>query len=212
MVIDFNTQVALELINTKNSKKAGSFIWSIDKTVTPGGARLLKTLIQKPFNNIADIEKRQNLTQFFYDRPSLSNNIAKILSNYGDIARIISKISRKYAAKEDLLVLKNSLTVCMDIKDRIFETLGSSIAQNLIGDFIFTGFECNSEIFTLLEDAVNEDIYSQELVKNSYCPRLDDLRNLLNACKQKIEALKDEYKKLTGIRVQINENNRIIPR
>ena len=61
MILDGSTRKNLELTETLRDKnKYGSLLWSIDKTRTNMGARLLKSWICQPLKRTEDILRRQN--------------------------------------------------------------------------------------------------------------------------------------------------------
>ena len=61
MIIDSSTRRNLELVETMREKqKRGSLLWVLDKTKTAMGARLLRSYVEQPLIDKAEIEKRQD--------------------------------------------------------------------------------------------------------------------------------------------------------
>ena len=59
MIIDSSTRRNLELVETLREKqKRGSLLWVLDKTKTAMGARLLRSYVEQPLIDKAEIEKR----------------------------------------------------------------------------------------------------------------------------------------------------------
>lgn len=64
MIIDSSSRRNLELVDTLREKqKRGSLLWVLDKTRTAMGARLLRTYVEQPLIEKAEIIKRQKLIE-----------------------------------------------------------------------------------------------------------------------------------------------------
>ena len=88
VALDVHTRKNLELIETLREKnKYGSLLWSIDKTVTSMGARLLKSWICQPLKDLNQILKRQDSVKNLVQDSSVRNNLQSALRDVYDIIR-----------------------------------------------------------------------------------------------------------------------------
>ncbi|ODV58706.1 mismatch repair ATPase MSH1 ASCRUDRAFT_38830 [Ascoidea rubescens DSM 1968] len=96
LLIDSRARKSLELKETyRDQKVLGSLFFTIRKTITPSGSRLLSDWISSPLCNKKMIKKRLNLVECFYKRNLLLDSILPILRKYGrtDISRILVNLT-----------------------------------------------------------------------------------------------------------------------
>ncbi|MDX1924123.1 MAG: DNA mismatch repair protein MutS [Rickettsiaceae bacterium] len=208
MFLDSSTISSLELIETKLGKKSGSLFWLLDKTSTPGGARLLRKSILSPFNKLDQIIERQEFTKFFFEYQDLSQNFSSILTNFGDMERSLTKIIQKQCSFFDLFTLKNALSICSNIKDIVFEEFGTRQGKSKIIDYIQDGLKFPYEIMDLLESAICDDDIQDISIKSTHHPRLLELKKEQDISWKHIQKLKEKYRKETNIEsLKISQNN-----
>ncbi|MDR2146027.1 MAG: DNA mismatch repair protein MutS, partial [Tannerella sp.] len=82
----------LELL-TSSSPGGFSLLDVIDRTISPMGSRLLKRWIVFPLKNIDEIKERQEVVTFFLRDPEKAEIIETLLSQIGDMERIMSKVA-----------------------------------------------------------------------------------------------------------------------
>lgn len=99
----------LELFQTYKGDRKGSLIFAIDRTVTSGGARLLRQWMQFPLLEIADIQKRQEQIGFWIQKPEGLKAVRSVLATMGDIERRLGKIASPSCNGRDLVALAQSL-------------------------------------------------------------------------------------------------------
>ena len=114
--IDSNTIANLEIYKTLiGGNYEGSLLWAIDKTVTPMGKRLLKSVIKQPLSNRDKIERRLNAVSFLVDNPALSNEFEVLLKGVRDIERTLSRIKVKRGGPREVLALAVSLIEALNL-------------------------------------------------------------------------------------------------
>ena len=107
MILDSSTRKNLELIETLREKnKYGSLFWSIDRTKTNMGSRLLKSWICQPLKKVEDILERQNIISEFVENNDVRINVNNILEKIYDIQRLATRMSNSSANPKDFLRLK----------------------------------------------------------------------------------------------------------
>ena len=127
MQLDYYTIKNLELFESllNNNKKKGTFISSVDKTITSSGSRLLKKWITNPLIDKTLIDERLDLVEEFKNDFDFIEKTRTELKKTYDIERIISKISCSKANPSDIINLADSLEFLnqfklMLSKDKVF--------------------------------------------------------------------------------------------
>ena len=118
MILDGSTRKNLELTETLRDKnKFGSLLWSIDKTKTNMGARLLKNWVCQPLKRVEEIINRQNCITELVEKIDDRINISNLLEKIYDIQRLATRMSNSSANPKDFLSLKVSLMILPDLLD-----------------------------------------------------------------------------------------------
>ena len=116
VALDVHTRKNLELIETLREKnKYGSLLWSIDKTVTSMGARLLKSWICQPLKDLNQILKRQDSVKNLVQDSSVRNNLQSALRDVYDIQRLSTRVSNNSATPRDFVSLMSSIKALPNI-------------------------------------------------------------------------------------------------
>ncbi|KAI6134024.1 muts domain V-domain-containing protein [Pisolithus croceorrhizus] len=120
MHIDSHTIKALEIReSTREGGTTGSLLSVVKRTVTSSGARLLSRRLCSPSASVREIETRQSLVTFFYDRPYLREDIVQSLKECEDTIRIVQKFLLRKGELRDLLSIHRTTEVWMSIQRRL---------------------------------------------------------------------------------------------
>lgn len=79
MTIDFSTRRNLEIVTNSQGALKGSLLNTLNHTVTKQGGRLLYNFLSSPLTNIAKINHRLNITEFFYSNLEIVKRIRELL-------------------------------------------------------------------------------------------------------------------------------------
>jgi DNA mismatch repair protein MutS len=198
LIIDSNSFKNLEILrNSRTGTEKGSLFSTIDFTITPMGKRLLKKWLSYPLIDKKEIDERLNGVEEFSQNLIVRTEVRKILKNFGDLAKLNSKISLNIAIPFHLLVLKHALIKILEIKKEI-GTLNSKII-NIIKK------ELNplDIIVKLIEDSISDDpsnnLNEGNFIKKGYNKELDELRTISKNAKEIISAMEKTEKIKTGI-------------
>jgi len=116
----------LELFSSIN-EGAKTLVQVIDKTISPMGARLLKRWIALPLKEIAAINNRLNVVEYFTKDDELRENLKSHIREVGDLERLISKVAVVRINPREVVQLKKALQAIVPIK----EICGQSESPNL---------------------------------------------------------------------------------
>ncbi len=198
MLLDEISRRNLELTKSiRYGNKYGSLISIIDNTLTPMGTRLLNNWLTHPLINKDDILERQKSVQQLKDKIEDNNAIRDILTDIGDISRIISKIGALKVNPRELIALRNYLSVA----PKLSYYLKSLHSQQL--NRIATNIEDYSEIINLIDLAIQDNppvtIKDGNIINDNFNEELDNLRDLSRDGKAWIAKLEDSERQQTGI-------------
>lgn len=208
----------LELISTlRGDKKVGTLFDYLDNTKTSMGSRMLKNWVLNPLYNKQKIEDRLNAVEYLIDRPALNDQICENLKLISDIERLISKLSLGIGNPRDLINLKNSLELSLNVNDLLKDTNNSFLQRLQINKNI------NSVINIIkanIKDEPSLDPKNGNIINNGVNNQLDELKNIvLNSKdwmqrfeetqikKTKINNLKIKYNKVFGYYIEISKSN-----
>ena len=106
----------LELYGSYN-EHAKTLIDILDNTTCPMGARLLKRWLAFPLKNVAPINDRLSVVEFFFKHPEIKLEFTQHLSLIGDLERIISKVAVGRISPREVVQLKVALQAIAPIKE-----------------------------------------------------------------------------------------------
>lgn len=199
MILDGSTRKNLELVETLRDKnKFGSLLWSIDKTKTNMGARLLKNWLCQPLKNIDDILTRQNSITELIEKSDERINITNCLEKIYDIQRLATRMSNSSANPKDFLSLKTSLSILPELLDA-----ASTLEFNPLKGIE----EYKNEIIEyaeLIERTISETapnlIKEGGIIKPGVSGELDYFRELLTGGENWLKQYEETEKEKSGIK------------
>lgn len=102
MAIDPATRASLEIERTQTGGRDGSLLAAIDRTVTPGGARMLAGRLARPLQEVAAIEGRLDAVQWMVERRTLRQDLRMLLKGSGDMSRSLARLALGRGGPRDL--------------------------------------------------------------------------------------------------------------
>jgi len=198
MVLDAETRRNLELTETlRENKTEGSLLGVLDKTRTPMGKRMLRSWVNKPLLDIARINQRLEAVNYFYERGVERQQIAELLKQPHDIERLVNRINSGIARPNDLLALREDLTILPQLLPLLEEEHPS--LQPLLATW--QGFEPELE---LLNTAISDDppatLNNIGLIREGFSKELDQIVSSSKHARDWINALESSERKRTGLK------------
>ncbi len=223
LIVDDSSRRNLELVQTiVGRKREGSLLHTLDLTVTPMGARLLKRNILFPSRSPREINHRLDTVEFFCrDRkskqPPLTENsdsaaestappgarnrpirteLRELLSDVYDLERLNSRVVLGSAGGRDLIALKKSMAPLPKLRELCLMSQGLLEQKSRELDTL-------KDIHALLDESIREDapigIKEGGLIKPSYNEELDELLSIVSDTKKYILAMEVEEREQSGI-------------
>lgn len=98
----------LELVGS-NSEDGRSLLNIIDRTVSPMGARLLRRWVLFPLKDVAAINERLDIVELFYNNEGLCAELSTLISQIGDLERLISKVAVGRISPREVVQLSRAM-------------------------------------------------------------------------------------------------------
>ena len=199
MIIDSSTRRNLELVETLREKqKRGSLLWELDKTRTAMGARTLRSFVEQPLIERAEIEERYDAIDEFNTNAITREEIREYLNPVYDLARLITRVTYQTANPRDLIAFRNSIHMLPPIK-----TLMSDFQSPLLKR-LYEQLDTLDELYELIERSIAEEppltLHDGGILKEGYNEEVDRLRKAKTDGKSWLADLEAKEREKTGIK------------
>lgn len=185
---------------------AFSLLHTIDNTVSPMGARLMKRWMLMPLKDMMHICERLDLVEFFIRETDLRTQLIHHIKVCGDMERMLARIPSKKISPREVLHLGRGLheilqiqQLCMDKTEPYLRRLTALLNPCLImADQILTELVENPPALAI----------KGNLIRTGIDPGLDKLRQIASGGKQYLAELQQKESLATGISsLKISFNN-----
>jgi len=194
----------LELIS--NYDNNNTLYKTINNTVSPMGARLLKRWMLMPLNNIISINERLNAVEYLVKETDIRTKICQHIKQAGDVERLASKVPLKKINPREVLQVAKGLqqteiikNICSASSNEYLKRLGDSLNS------------CNYILEKILKE-INENppaiATKGGLIAPGIHGELDELRTIASGGKNYLLELQQKEAINTGISsLKISFNN-----
>ncbi len=205
--IDAATRRNLELTRSLSGNRAGSLLSVIDRTVTPGGARLLEQRLSSPSRDLDLVQARLGAVRFTLDNDRLASDLRAALRKTPDLDRALSRLALDRGGPRDLSAVRNGLAQALVIaqlcRSKDLPELLAAATRDL------TGFD---ELTGLLDTALIAEppLMTRDggFIATGFDPDLDESRTLRDEGRSVIAQMQQRYAEHTGIgSLKIKHNN-----
>jgi DNA mismatch repair protein MutS len=183
-----------------------SLLQTLDNTVSPMGARLLKRWMLMPLNDIQAIGERLALVEFFIKEPELRSVLINHIRTCGDMERMLSRIPSKKINPREVLQLGRGLR---EISQIIQHCVGCQEPFLLkLVDTLDCCERIADQILKELVDTPPAIAQKGNIIQAGIDPQLDELRDMATHGKQWLAELQRKESLNTGISsLKISFNN-----
>ncbi|MCL4103712.1 UNVERIFIED_CONTAM: hypothetical protein GTU68_059791 [Idotea baltica] len=198
VLIDAASQANLDLVTSRSGGVKHSVLGSIDRTLTPMGARKLRDWVLHPIRDLDTLIARQDFIETMIHQPFVLNQLQESLKEIRDVERTLSRLSQGSGNARDLKALEGSLQRVPEVKDHVLAlgeiTLGRGLIERL-GDF--------TELVELLQKALAEEppvqLKDGGIFADGYSDGIDELRAATTEGRQWIAELQTREQERSGI-------------
>ena len=208
MELDLDARRNLELTQTMRSKDSrGSLLWVLDKTKTPMGGRMLRSWLEKPLLDSAEIQRRQQAVEELVDSTICREELARALRDVTDLERIMTRIVTGSVNGRDLLGLARGLRALPEVKAQLNGCSSSMLCK--LNEIIDPLAEYADRIEATLVDEPPMTIREGGLIRKGAHPEVDRLKDILDGGTSIMAAIEAREKEATGIRTLRVSFNRV---
>lgn len=186
----------LELFGSMH-EGANTLAHVLDKTVSPMGSRLLKRWIALPLKDIAPINERLDIVEYYLKNNSFRLDIADNIAQIGDLERLVSKVAVGRISPREIVQVRNALCAINPIRELCEGSENAALIK--IGEQLNP---CKA-IRERIEKEVQPDppamVNRGNVIAKGVSDELDELRNLQSKGKDFIVQLQHNESEKTGI-------------
>jgi DNA mismatch repair protein MutS len=213
VLLDAATQTNLELVESRGARDT-SLLAVLDRTITPMGARKLRSWILQPLRDLTELRCRQQMIADLLQEPDLLSSIREELKSIRDVERAVGRLSQASGNARDLVALENSLEQIPKLKAELQKLLDRlAFGANRVnepGEVELLAQRLQNEIQEMpavaekLAKALVDDppmaLKEGGIFRDGYDVDLDELRNASRDGKNWINQLQEREMAATGIK------------
>jgi len=205
--VDEMTRRNLELVEPLRAGAKGvTLLEAIDRTVTPGGARLLRRWVPSPLRDPAEIGTRLDAVEVAVNGEAVREEARDALDGVRDLERLAGRAAAGRATPRDLGALRDSFHRL----PRIAAALGTLAERETsagLGTHPYAALldqldpleDLAEALATALADRPPVTLADGGVIRPGYDPELDELRSLRDGGKQYLAAVQERERERTGI-------------
>ena len=208
MELDLDARRNLELTETLRSKeKKGTLLWVLDKTHTAMGGRMLRSWLEKPLLDPAEIGRRQSAVEELVGATVCRGELTEALKDVTDMERVMTRIVTGSVNCRDLLGLARGFRALPEVK-RQLSTLESPMLQKLE-----QSIDALSDCADLIENTIVDEppltVREGGIIRKGASEEADQLRDIMDGGSGTIAAIEASERESTGIRTLKVGYNRV---
>ena len=199
MELDLDARRNLELTETMRSKeKKGTLLWVLDKTHTAMGGRMLRSWLEKPLLDVAEIGRRHGAVEELVDSVIVRGQLEDALKEVSDLERVMTRIVTGTVNCRDLLGLARGLRALPEVKaqlQRCEAPLLRKLEQQIddLSDYA-------DKIESTIVDEPPLTVREGGIIRRGANADADYLRDIMEGGSGTIAAIEASEKEKTGIR------------
>ena len=183
-----------------------SLLHTLDNTVSPMGARLMKRWMLMPLKDLLPIRERLDLVEFLIREPELRTQLIHHIKICGDMERMLSRIPSKKISPREILQLGRGLYEISHIQKLCADT-EEPFLQKLI-NLLNPCLPMADRILAELVENPPALAHKGNLIRPGIDTELDELREISSGGKQWLAGLQQKESQETGISsLKISFNN-----
>lgn len=202
--IDGDRYVRLDKFTVRNlellaplAEEGLSLLKVVDKTVTPMGARRLRSWLSFPLLDIEEITRRQDAVEYFFRDVECRERSGETLRRIGDLERLMGKLASNRIGPRDFVALRDSLRSADNLRQILLET-DSDVFRKIASSMSDTSQLSETIAKVLVEDAPTQ-LGRGNAIARGVDKELDELRDLHSNSREALENIRLREIENTGI-------------
>jgi DNA mismatch repair protein MutS len=210
MTLDAATRRNLELTQTlRGGSVQGSLLGVLDVTVTPMGARRLRSWLQQPLLDVEAINQRLDAVDTLVRNTPVRAELRAALKGMADLERLANRITQGIVRPRELVALAGTLNLIPSLQvlfAKSANTLGSRKATGMPSglDEVRATLDGCPEVTQLIEQAIADDppalATATGVIRRGFAADLDQVLTAANDAKVWVANLEQSERRRTGIK------------
>ncbi|MVT10196.1 DNA mismatch repair protein MutS [Chitinophaga tropicalis] len=186
----------LELVSS-GMEQGNGLLDVLNNTVSPMGARLLRRWLALPLQDIAKINQRLDVTEYFIKETELSKALHHHLKQTGDLERLVSKIPLRKINPREVMSLARALQQVEGVKELLAKSNNSHL------QFLSQRMDpCPDILARILKEVVETPpvlVSKGNVIQEGVHEELDNLRKIAHSGKEYLLRIQQTESDATGI-------------
>ncbi len=211
MLIDLATRNSLEILTTNRGEMKGSLRHTIDRTVTPSGARLLARRLSAPLVVPEQINRRLDMVQAFVTQTVARDALRDHLRGTPDLSRPLTRLALGRGGPRDLIHISLAITSARLLAEKLAEMNGLPKGVSELAEIMGSApAELSSRIGAAIESAPPVLARDGGFVRDGFDAELDRQRALATKSRTVISELQARLASETDIRALKIKHNKVL--
>jgi DNA mismatch repair protein MutS len=198
LVLDARTLANLEVLRTvRDSRRKGSLLEVVDRSVTTMGSRRLADWLSAPLVDLAAIRERHDAVQELFEHGVLREDLAERLKGVADVERCVARLALGAGNARDLKALGASLGALPSLRQALAPCRAARLAACV------PALEGLDDLADLLGRAIAEDpppvLKEGGMFRPGYQPELDELVEISTSARDYLARMEARERSRTGI-------------
>jgi DNA mismatch repair protein MutS len=205
--IDETAQLHLELVRAADGGTKGSLLDTIDASVTPAGARLLRRRLLAPLVDVHAIRARLDEVDLFVTHTRARGELREALGGVGDLERLAIRAALREASPRELGHLRDGLLAAPRAVAAVKTIPDTALARDLLGTDVDVVADLAARLAASLVDRPPPHAREGGIVRDGFDPALDELRGVAQHGAEMIAKLEASLREKTGaasLRIKYN--------
>ena len=199
MELDMDARRNLELTETMRSKeKKGTLLWVLDKTHTAMGGRMLRSWLEKPLLDPAEITRRHSAVEELVDNMIIRGELQEALRDVTDLERVMTRIVTGTVNARDMLGLARGFRALPLVKEQLSKMEAPLLRK--LNAAIDDLTDCADLIENTIVDEPPLTIREGGIIRKGANADADRLRDIMEGGSGTIAAIEASEREKTGIR------------
>ena len=199
MELDLDARRNLELTETMRSKeKKGTLLWVLDKTHTAMGGRMLRSWLEKPLLDPAEITRRHSAVADLVDSFIIRGELEEALRDVTDLERVQTRIVTGTVNCRDLLGLARGFRALPEVKRQLSKCESPLLRK--LEQSIDPLTDCADLIENTIVDEPPLTVREGGIIRKGANVEADRLKDIMEGGSGTIAAIEASEREKTGIR------------
>ena len=197
--LDLDARRNLELTESMRAKeKKGTLLWVLDKTQTAMGGRMIRSWLEKPLLDPAEIGRRHSAVEELVGDPIGRGELTNALKDVTDFERVMARVVTGTVNCRDLLGLARGLRALPEVKAQLAQADAPLLKK--LAKSIDPLTDCADYIENTIVDDPPLTIREGGIIRKGASEEADRLRDIMEGGTGTIAAIEAAEKEATGIR------------